>query len=321
MLPTDDRVTRLCLEQALEERTGGAVGVRDVRRRSADLTTSYPVALLDVALDNGETLGVFLKDFGVSRLPKPGRPPEREPRVYRELLSDVDLGTPGYLGCIWTPERRWLMLELVEAPELKSLDLDAWLLGVAALGRMHAHFASQGERLSGCDFLERHDARFFEARAERALHSLASFPAACSRRLERLLVGHEHIARRLAGLPTTLVHGSFRPRNALFDARRGRVAIIDWELAAVGSGLYDLGFFAEGFRGAKLDRLIEAYRRGAAEGGSEVPDGAATRRLLDGFRFHKELKSLGDAQSLGFAQRSVDKILGLAEEAHAGMTA
>jgi aminoglycoside phosphotransferase (APT) family kinase protein len=128
------------------------------------------------------------------------------------------------------------------------------------------------------------------------------------------------MAAVLADLPKTLVHGSFRPRNALLARGDGedRVAVIDWELAARGSGLYDLAFFAQGFRSPQLDVLIDAYRRSAARHGLEVPDSSRTRELLDWFRVHKELKSLGDAHDFAFPEPVVDKILCLAEAVRPG---
>jgi len=323
LLPEASPALRRCLEVGLRRPGEASVEIQQIRRCPSDLTTSYPVAIFEVQLRSGHALRVFLKDFGASRLPKPGRPPERESLVYRELLDPGTLGTPAYLGRVWTdgPGPRWLLIEYVDAPTLKHFGFDDWMQAAAWLGRLHGTFSGQAERLEGCDFLEHHDATFFTARAERARQSLSHYPPAFGERLETLLRGHDRVVDRLGSLPETLVHGSFRPRNALLErgADADRIVAIDWELAARGSGLYDLAFFAEGFQPPRLDALIDAYRCEAARHGLEVADSRNTRELIDWFRLHKELKSLGDAHEMGFSEQTTEKILRLAEDSYPGV--
>jgi len=311
-------ILRSCVETGIRRWRGDGRSVREIRQAPSELTTSYPVTLLDIYLDDGSVDRVLLKDFSDSRLPKPGRPRQREPRVYEELLDGAALGTPAYLGNAWSSEpggARWLLIEFVEAKKLKAFEFDDWLKAVAWVARLHAAFASQPERLDACDILEVHDAEFFSAHAERARWSMSHCSAAFMRRLIRVLDRYQEEAERAASLPRTLVHGSFRPRNVLLDrgVETDRIVTIDWELAAQGSGLYDLGFFAQGFGGSELDVLIETYRNEAIKHSMVVPDAASFPALLDWFRLQKELKSLGDAFEMGYAANTIDKILCLAE--------
>jgi hypothetical protein len=292
--------------------------VLSIRHLDSKLATSYPVTVACAELASGRSCKVFVKDFGSSRLPKTGRPRARELHVYRDLLDGSFPDAPGYLGSIWSEEdnRRWLVLEYIEAKHLKNYGFEHWVDAARMLGGLHARFAGVADALCRCPLLAKHDATFFRVRARRARESLAHFDPVFRQRLERLLAGHGNLAEQLGTLPSTLVHGSCRPHNLLVDERgpRPRIVAIDWELAACGSGLYDLGFLAEGYVSPQLDVLLEAYGDGVRKHGGNIPGPAELRLLVDGFRLHKEIKSLGDAHELAFADATVDKILSLGED-------
>lgn len=314
----DDGLIAGIVEAAMCRRRSRTEEIIALHRLDSKLTTSYPVSILRAELAGGESLKVFVKDFGSSRLPKTGRPPARELHVYRDLLDGSFPDAPAYFGSIWSEDenRRWLVLEYVEAQPLKQYGFEYWVETARMLGRLHAQFAADQALLAACPLLALHDAAFFRSRADRARESLGHFDVAFRARLERLLDDHDSLAERLGSLPQTLVHGSCRPRNVLVDERGGRprIVAIDWELAGRGSGLYDLGFLAEGFVSPQLDTLFDAYRDGALEQGGDVPGSSQLGGLVDGFRLHKEIKSLGDAHELGFADKTVDKILRLGEQ-------
>mgnify|MGYP003342967186 CR=1 FL=1 len=69
----------------------------------------------------------------------------------------------------------------------------------------------------------------------------------CASRLHRVLTGYQPVIDVLTSQPRSLVHGGYIPWHILLDARcqPTRVCAIDWELAALGSTLYDLALFAD----------------------------------------------------------------------------
>jgi aminoglycoside phosphotransferase (APT) family kinase protein len=121
-------------------------------------------------------------------------------------------------------------------------------------------------------------------RAGRARDRLGS---SIADRLIDLLSGHEEQLSALAR-DRSLVHGDFGGRNVLVaTSRAGRAVIsgvLDWESAAIGSALWDVGSF---FRYARRygpefrDQFEYGYRRA----GGELPsDWWRTARVLDGTR-------------------------------------
>lgn len=310
------------LRRCLERRFGAVEGIRHA---SFGGLTSFRLEVLTVDLSRGPPVKVLLKDFGASRLPKDGLEArrEREMRVYAELLCDADLETAEHYGSI--RERPdgpfWLLLEFVESVELRSLKFEAWVKAAAWLGRLHGRFARQGSRLEASGFLVRHDDAFFRSMAERALEAVTGRSAEWERRLRAALRGHDRAVEVMTGQPPTLVHGSFRPQNILLGDRGGatRVLAVDWELAALGAGLLDFAFLADGFESPRLDLLWEAYSGEAAPQGLALPGGAEMRAAVDCFRLHKTLKSLSDSVSLKFDEGTVLKLIGMAERLGNGL--
>lgn len=74
----------------------------------------------------------------------------------------------------------------------------------------------------------------------------------------RVAARFDEACRRFANGVTTLVHGDFRLDNLLFadDAERRAVAV-DWQLAALGRGPYDLAFFTAGSLDTDTRRRVE----------------------------------------------------------------
>ena len=62
----------------------------------------------------------------------------------------------------------------------------------------------------------------------------------------------------IAAAPVTFTHGDVRLDNLFFDAGGGdEVAMIDWQVSAIGSGLYDVAYFLGGNIPTELRREIE----------------------------------------------------------------
>jgi aminoglycoside phosphotransferase (APT) family kinase protein len=270
-------------------------------------TTSYPTLAVTARLRGGRAVRLFLKDFGSSQLPKDdvdGRR-ARELHVYRDLLAGTGLGPPEYRGSLWDERagRRWLLLELVDGVQLRDCGFDAWIPAAAWLARLHAHFDGRAAELDRSPLLVRHDERWFRSKAEDALRDMRRFSARARHRTEQLVAVHGELAATMAAQPRTLVHGNYRSKNIVIAG--DRVAPVDWEVAAIGSPLYDLGHLLDGYRGERLRALLNAY----AERGLRMPPEPDALRLMAAFCLHRVVKSLARAVEKGFDERDVAKLL------------
>src|SRR5262249_6760314 len=205
----------------------------------------------------------------------------------------------------------WLFLEFVVGTPLAYREFDDWVAAAGWLGRLHGHFAGQAERLRACDFLARHDADFFWARAQGALGAVSEGAPPLAARLEGVLDCYGRWVQVMLDQPATLVHGAYKPRHILVDvhARPPRFCPVDWELAAVGSGLYDLAFLAYGFEPPSLDRLLDSYRHQAGAHGLPLPDRERMRRVVDCFRLHRVLKALASRPARKVPEGKVAKLV------------
>jgi aminoglycoside phosphotransferase (APT) family kinase protein len=315
----DEDVLRECLEGVVEARGGGAA-IAEVRRQRSQFSSFYASDVLTVRLATGEEFKVFLKDFGTYDHAKDGlrERRERERAVYRDLLAGAGLGTARYYGSAWDDSagRFWLLLEYVEGEPVKHYGFEYWVPPAAWLGRMQGYFARHPELWDNCDALIRHDAAFFHATAEQALRAAGRFAPEFARRLEPIVRRYDGAVRVMAGQPKTFVHGTYRPAQIIVDTtcRPPRFCPVDWEKAAVGSGLYDLTFLADGFEPPRLDRVLDAYRAEAEGHGLTVCGREELLRVMDCFRLHRVMNWLSLSADRQFPERKVIELLDRAEE-------
>jgi aminoglycoside phosphotransferase (APT) family kinase protein len=307
-----DEALVACIEQQVLPRlNGGATEVTGLTRALSPATTSYTADVLTVELANGRTLELFLKDYSFSRLPKDdaaGRR-TRELHVYRDLLDAARLGTPAFYGSVWDEEqgRFLLVLELVEGAQLRSCGFEHWVRAAGWLGRLQGLYARDPRRFDRSPRLLRHDERYFAGKAPAALRNVEEAAPAAVPRLRTLLAGYDGLVTTMAAEPATFVHGNFRPKNIVLAGPR--VCVVDWEVSAVGSPLYDLALIADGFLGEQLERLLDAYCDEAEANGVAVVERARMVRLLDCFCLHRAVKSLSRAVEKGFGDEDVARLL------------
>lgn len=295
MAAPSDAELRAGLEQAL-----AGVGLElagAVERRPSPYRTSFPIEELAVELvGRGEvTLGFKQLDWDLldptARLAKPRflHDPGREPGVYRLLLPQAPAGPPELFGALLEPDRHWLFVEWVEGRELFQVgERELWERAARWLGSFHAAMAPRLDELAGAAPLIDHDAAFYRGWMERA--------QGFGREVEWLAARHEQVVEALLALPRTVVHGEFYAANVLVASDFGhrplgpgsdaRVAPVDWELAAVGSGLSDLAALVSGWPAGDRGAIAAAY---AAEPG--VPPFEA--RDLDLARLQVAIQWLG----------------------------
>lgn len=298
LAPADATALRACLDQQVVPRLlGRRCPVLHIDRQASSTATSYESYVVSAELADGRKLRLFLKDYGSSRRPRrhPTARRERELWVYRELLPRAGLGTARHLGAVWEQEGgpHWLLLELVEGPVVRDLELEHWTRPLAWLGRLHGRFMGAWDGAEPPPFLERHDERFFRGKADSALAALAGRNHRLARRMAVVRDRYERLLPTLTAGPRTLVHGAFLPANVIAAAGEGdRLCVVDWELAGVGSPFYDLAFFCDGFEPPALRRMLAAYR-GEAEGDwlARLDEQELVRRI-DCFRLHRVMALL-----------------------------
>jgi Phosphotransferase enzyme family len=311
----EDTALHDLLLEALPRIGASAEDLGAVEKRVLSSTTSYTTTEVTVRLRGGGAVRLFLKDFGYSRLPKDGVESRRlrEVHVYRDLLAGAGLGTPEYCGSLLDePEGRlWLLLALVDGVQLRDCELEAWIPAAAWLARLHAHFEGRTAELERSPLLIRHDEEYFRSKADEALRDLRRFSRRSMRRAADLLVGYEELAATMADQPRTLVHGNYRPKNVMVrrSPQSTPIAPVDWEVAAIGSPLYDLGHLLDGYRGERLEALLGAYCSEANALGASAPADTEARRLMDAFCLHRVVKSLARAIEKGFGERDVCDLL------------
>jgi hypothetical protein len=163
------------LEDVLAPHLGAATRVTSVASAPSPFAHRATADILTVELEQRGTLRIFRKGIGPEHHPDKARR-DREPMVYRELLSGADPDTPHFYGWRWDARsgRHYLFLEYVDAWSLKYHDLDHWATAVRRLAAVHASFARQGDALARHDFLLRLDESYIGAWAERAVATARS---------------------------------------------------------------------------------------------------------------------------------------------------
>jgi Phosphotransferase enzyme family len=313
---SDAERLRRCLERdAVPRMVGRRARVAQVRRTASRTATSYRSEIVSARLADGAELRFFLKDYGSSKRPRPeaARRRDRELAVYRRLVGDGELGTARYCGAVWDDRAalHWLLLELVVGTPLRHLELRFWIDAARWLARFQGRFAGSPPAPEAMPTLERHDARFFAAAAERARRSVSRYPVESRRRLERLLARYEGSIDLLAAEEPVLVHGHYEAANILVDVEgAARICPVDWELAALGSRLFDLASLCDGFEPPALHRIWDAYAEGAAEAGlPAAPPREELRRAVDRLRLFRVVAWLGGAAEKRYSPSGVEKLL------------
>ena len=207
---------RRCLERVIEQERGARCTIANFARRPVGQARTRGPEVLTVRLAAGGSMRLFIKLASEARAAAVGGNRwDRERQVYGDLLAGAPLDTPRFHGSGWDPrrERSWLLLEFVSGDRLRWQDLDHFVAAAAWLGRMQSHFASHPDRPRACALLDRHDASFFQAWADRARAAARGITAPLQDRLLRLVDRHEPWIEGMAAGPPTVVHGSFRRRH------------------------------------------------------------------------------------------------------------
>lgn len=121
--------------------------------------------------------------------------------------------------------------------------------------------------------------------------------------------------------PQTLVHGAYRARQILADTSVTPVRIcpVDWEGAAIGSGLYDLARLITGFDPQRRVEILLAYRAEAIDRNLDLPDLDGVKCAVDCFRLHQRVQRLSKAFDHEFSENSIADLMGVATQLAQGL--
>jgi thiamine kinase-like enzyme len=277
---------------ATDDAVLGAIGRGEfsiVDRHPSPYRSSFPIEELDVRRDDGSQVTLAFKRLDWSdlddraRVAKPGflHEPEREARVYEELLPVGPEGPPRFHAALLEEGRHWLFVEWVDGRELYKVgELELWQEVARWLARFHHRFAADHAQLEDrCRLLHR-DASSYRRWMSRA-REFSRLPGGPSRRtVDWLAERQEIVIEALRALPQTVIHGEFYASNVLIDDRPAapRIAPIDWELAGTGPGVLDLAALVSGWPAPDRQALFSAYAT-AAESCRPAPDSLEFARL------------------------------------------
>ena len=240
-------VTEADLRAGLTDALGAPV--RTVARRPFAYCSSHPIEDLDVVDSAGRRLRVLFKDLsgtspraGETGDVKPAfvRDPLREIAAYGSVLGPGRVDAPRCYGSHVDARsgRAWLFLEALDGELLwQAGDLAAWQAAARWLADLHGRDLPT----AGTPLL-RYDEVWFRGWLKRAQ---AHTPPGA---LDRIAGGYERVVQRLAGWPSTFVHGEFYASNVLVQREEERIRIrpLDWEMAGRGPGLLDVGALTAG---------------------------------------------------------------------------
>jgi hypothetical protein len=297
------------IEQALTDYFGATRRVRKLTRRPSNYRSSFPLEELEVLLDEGAELPLIFKNLALQSLPETVRrskpefvwSPFREIEVYRTILAGQCLGTATYYGAVVNraADRYWLFLEKVPGRELSKVgEMAAWQHAARWLAALHSRFAGQTESLACESHLLRCDRRFFRRWMRRAqiIQRVAKPAASRTDWHEHFAKPYEQVVDRLTALPVTLIHGEFYPSNVLVQGMGDRVRVcpVDWEMAAIGTGLIDLAALTAGkWSDEERAALALAYYDELARNSRSVMPLSELMEALDYCRLHLAVQWLG----------------------------
>ncbi|HEX7086746.1 MAG TPA: phosphotransferase [Vicinamibacterales bacterium] len=250
-------------------------GIVEIVRRPSPYASTACLEDVDVRLTDGTVLHLVHKDLRPDALADGDRAvrpagladPAREPLVYRELLEPAGIGTPRCLCAEADPTagRHFVVVDRIDGLQLCDVgDPAVWDAAARWLARLHVRLQSSACRAArrGDVPLLVYDTAFHRRWLAEALANVRVSERDVVRRraFEALAPAYGAIVSDLATRPPTFLHGECYPSNVLVEDD-GTIRPVDWEMAALGPGAFDLATLTSGdWPAADRVRMIAAYR-------------------------------------------------------------
>jgi len=228
-----------------------------------------------------------------------------EAKVYRHVVERCGLSAPKFYGAHVDPDgRKWLVLEYLNDGALlnEALEPDALRLAARWLGRFHAALEACAG-ITELGFLKAYDAEYFLELADQTLRFAGEldgrFAWLASLRREFEGFAHTFLAKRL-----TITHGDYYLHNLLW--KDGNIYPLDWELAGIKLGEWDLACLTDGWEGDTGRQCELEYKRARWPEG--VPDDfaqtlGAGRLCLYFYNLGTEPNWASDSTGLWYSER------------------
>jgi aminoglycoside phosphotransferase (APT) family kinase protein len=315
-VPGADGLSLDDLVRLARSKLGLVQAVREIERRSNDLSTKLASEFITLHLDDGTALPLLVKkviDRSQERRPQPL---DSERRIYEDLGRHPAFAAPRYLGTIGETDP-WLVLAAVDGWDLRYQGLDRWELAARALGRMHRSFHQDLATLRALNHLSVFDHDHCRVEAQTGYEVATRSHPQVDSHLRAVIADYGDIAAEVGTQPATLVHGDLAPKNILIEGPPGAevTLFIDWEWACIGLGAIDLVDLVNGLETEAAQRLTEAYvdeTRGTA-----LPEGdAAIGRALDLAHLQRTMFRLGRSADWNVSAEQVVEWATVAAELH-----
>jgi hypothetical protein len=314
--PSAQEVLVGSLEAALTRFYGSPRSVVRLARRISPYSTSFTLEELDVKLDDGARLSLICKNLGsASLLPEARRvrpdflyAPLREIQMYERVLDSGEMGTAAFYGasCDAESDRYLLFLERVPSAKLCHVgDFAVWTHVARWLGVFHSRMSTRAAALRDEVPLLEYDQAFYQRWVDRAKGHLEGNNAPLAARRDIAWIGSRYakVARELARLPRTIIHGEFYASNVLMQRLDGnsegsthcRVCPVDWEMAAYAPGLIDLAALVSGRWTADQREAMarEYYHAASVSGDAPRLSWEDLLRALEYCRLHLAVQWVG----------------------------
>lgn len=316
MQPPSESALRPELERLL------ACRVVAMEHRPNPYRSSFAMHELDLALEDGATLELIVKDLGLDSLddaahakPAFAHDPAREIEVYRAILEREQLGTARYYGSVsdLAAGRFWLVLERVPGERLAFVgEFETWEAVARWLARMHDRFAALVPQLPPATAarLLAYDSGFYRNWLGHAEDALGGERP----ELDRIRSVYDRVIERLSALEPTIVHGEFYAENVLVERANGglRVCPVDWEMAGFAPGVVDVAGLTAGDWSPDQRKALALAYHGALEAARESP--AEFLEALGLCRIHLALQWAATEQEPDRAERWLAEAVATAAE-------
>ncbi len=294
------------IDRYVRQRFGADTHVDSLRGMPFQDTSTAECDVISVDLSSGGTLRLFLKKYGqrIDRRVNPEqsrrRKRQREVFAYRTALPQIKVGTPEFVAASLVDDenKEWLLIEAISGTTVAHFGVEYWYAAASWLAKFHEQVRSleSGALTFG-------EVRFDHRHFSRVANEMYALVRERYPEISPSVLG---VRDRVLSLADTLmddghtwVHGDFSHHNILIRSGDGQpssnsVCPVDWEGFGLGSTLFDLSQFSQGYKPKDLERFVESYREEAGQLGLEVLPAKVFLRKLYRYRSYWWCRRLRD---------------------------